>query len=98
MSCIIEVEPTKDSEPLSYSNLIIAHVGCESDPMRIHRNPATNERSVRCNCGLEINFGNGGDGLRKIMETAISGKENKIAKSNYCENGYEAINVRQKSK
>lgn len=96
MSCILEVEPTKDSEPLSYSKLNIAHVGCDADQTKIHRNPATNEYCIRCNCGFELILVDGGDGLSKIMETAISGKENLITKSNYYENGCEDIRVHEK--
>ena len=92
------VKPLKDNEDSSYQNLQLTHRDCGGGKINIHRNPASDEQTMHCVCGLEIIFSNGDAGLVQIMGTAITGvpstiRSNLIAYPDNCP----LITIEQKS-
>ena len=73
MKLQLEVALLEDNEPLSFHHLKVFHSSCPSGAMTHYRNPATNDHSLRCGCGIEIVFRAGSEGLVVVERTAIDG-------------------------
>ncbi len=95
MPCVIEVEATVGEVP-PYSALRIFHLGCGIGRAKIHRNPATAEHKLRCDCGFEVAF-KGEGGLAQIRRTAITGEQTTLVSEEYFQNGCDSIVVNQRN-
>ena len=69
MKIEILVKPAEDEESLGIGNYDFKHIGC--GPMRVHRNPATSQYTLRCTCDIEIFFDQGGVADNTITKTVI---------------------------
>jgi hypothetical protein len=74
MSIELNIEPYSDEE-MVFSNSKICHYNCEKPQcpiMTINRNPATDVYTLRCECGLKIEFSNNSSAETIISKCAIS--------------------------
>lgn len=97
MSCHFEVEPIEDRGEFSFQNLRLFHRECGGGAVTLRRNPASNEISARCVCGLEVTFVAGDAGPAEILKTAISGVASEIRSDLYHPTAWPAICVEQRT-
>ena len=71
MSLTIEIVPLPDTQPIAFDTIRMRHRDCSPGTIVISRNPLTNERQLRCACGLEVHFSDGSDAMMEITRTAI---------------------------
>lgn len=71
MSTHIEITPFTDDRDACVGDQLFYHTGCPRNPMPFHRNPATNEMTLRCSCGLELVFLSSAPAAAVIHKTAI---------------------------
>jgi hypothetical protein len=71
MTVSIEILPLSDDDKyILFSDLKLFHVGCMSETMQQHRNPATNLYSFRCGCGFYIELTDSSTAANVIIRTA----------------------------
>ena len=54
MSASIEVTAFADGRDACIDDQLFFHTGCPRNAMTFYRNPATNDTTLRCTCGLEL--------------------------------------------
>lgn len=92
MSNLIEIVPLYDCQNISFSDIVIRHKGCNCGSIKTHRNPATNNWSLRCDCGFEIT--NMNDSAVQIIErTAIDLLPRELATGTFSCNKDGAVSV-----
>ena len=69
MKIEILVKTADDDANLGIGNYDFQHLDC--GPMRLYRNPAASEYTLKCTCGIEIFLGQGGVAADTITKTVI---------------------------
>lgn len=76
MKIEISVRQSQDDQDLGIGNYEFAHIGC--NPMQRHRNPATSDYTLRCQCGIEVLFPQDGVAAGTITDTVIDGETRQL--------------------
>jgi hypothetical protein len=63
---------TPSEDHISFGDFTFGHDGCAQPHMSKYRNPATNQYTLRCNCGLELTFENQGAAMGAFVDSVIS--------------------------
>lgn len=85
MPFTIEVFPLAEKSDSTLSGLHLVHSGCGPTTLGIHRNPATDEWSLRCPCGLVVVFSRPHH-AEPLKWTAIDGRLREIGEEAYSSN------------
>lgn len=54
MGTFIEATPFTDDRDACVGDQLFYHTGCPRNSMTFHQNPATNDKTLKCDCGLEL--------------------------------------------
>ncbi len=73
MDVELEVTNPAGDRETSLHEFIFVHRDCGSSAMRIYRNPATDEYTFTCSCGLAVSFPQLGAASRGIGHAVIDG-------------------------
>lgn len=68
MAITLTVRPLADAQDIAFHELELRH-DCGSGPLTKHRNPVTDQYTLRCDCGLEV-FLVGDEAQKQITYTA----------------------------
>lgn len=71
MAVTIEVTPLLDKRPIAFDAIEMRHRECGLATIKASRNPISNERQLRCACGLALQFSDGSPAMIEITRTAI---------------------------
>ena len=93
MSIHLEVAPHQDDGEISFGDIQIRHRACDHSVTTVRRNPATGAHSLRCNCGLEIQFHESGGVETEIVYSAIDRQSRTIPENLYSANRAGALVV-----
>lgn len=81
MNLKLRVLPLKDSEDISFANIVLYHDTC-LDPIIKHRNILSGNYTLKCICGLAVELPAEGQAHQEIVRTAIRGEPGTVEKIN----------------
>lgn len=67
----IRVQPFKDNEDISFGDIVLYHDACVDRPLVKHRNILSDDFTLKCICGLEVELPANGQAQQAIVRVAI---------------------------
>jgi len=82
----IRVAPLSDNKEISFQSILLYHGNCSAHPMDKHRDVASNNYKLKCECGLELELTADGLVKEEIIKVAIGGEAVQVESSRFHSN------------
>jgi hypothetical protein len=81
----LEIVVTNSAEKqISFGQFGFSHSGCSL--MTAHRDPATNLHTIKCSCGLELEFEDNGVAMSNIIDAVTDGEKRYLPENSFKSN------------
>lgn len=77
----IRVQPLKDNEDISFGDIVLYHDTCVERSMMKHRNIVSDDFTLKCICGLEVELPADGQAQQAIVRVAIGSEPGTVEAS-----------------